>query len=130
MIVHRYTVNFRALAAAVQASGISVSEFCRQAGVYRSTWADLRAGPGMVSEVVAVKLRRGLAYIVNEEQASAILTPLPRGSVKILGECEDLRRRLRQAAKLHRITTLMYLHKVFDAAEDPLGQLEKTAARV
>ena len=130
MIASRYKVDISALETAVQEAGVSEADFCRRAGVGHNLMTQLRAGPSMVSEGLAEKLKRGLAAIGKGEDAGYILLCLPQGSVKILGDAEDLRRRLRQAARTHGMTTRTYLDKCFELSEDPLEQLAKAAAVV
>ena len=130
MRAFRYRIDFDVLDTSGKEAGVSVAEFCRRAGMSRPTWEELRHGQGFVSDAVSEQIVTGLAGIGMEGRRDAILTPLGRGSVKIMGDGGELRRRLRNAAERHGFTSHTYLDQLFAASEDPLKELEKTAAGV
>jgi transcriptional regulator with XRE-family HTH domain len=123
MNITTYTVDVEQLTCLVQRAGISAAEFCRRAKISKDTWHRLLRGQRMVSAETKRKLEIGVRDIMNG-RAQKLFVALPRGHVKILGNSQETRKRLRQAAEKRGMTMFQYLTALFEANEDPLVALK------
>lgn len=112
-------------------AGVTGAEFCRHADIAKDVWLRIKRGHVHVTQETADRLVQGLrslpGYPVAPEVIALLVVPLAQGHVRIIGDAEQTRERLRLAARKHGETTFSYLVELFGHYDDPLLALEEVA---